>query len=1049
MITVREKPPAASYAYAMLGDVETRSVSPVFIGRAEEFAALTEALVRAASGDPQALLIGGEAGVGKTRLVEQFVTAAERRDAVVAVGSCVEIGAEGLPFAPFPTALRALRRALPEEMAAACAGQEGELARLLPELGEVHRDATDEHSIARLFELTVRLLERISAERVVVLVLEDLHWADASTRHLLAYLFRTLGSGRLMVVGTYRADDIHRRHPLRPLLAELDRLRTVTRVELDRFSHDEVGRQLAGILAETPAAALVDEIFDRSDGNAFFVEELARSLECCGDSSGLTESLRDLLLVRVEALPEHAQRIARLVAEGGSSVEHELLATVAGLAEADLDEALRAAVGANLLRPSPDNDGYRFRHSLVREAVSDDLLPGERTRVNRRYAEALEADPSLVRDDERATRLASYWYAAHDAAKALPAVLRAAVEARRRYAYSEQLRLLERAMELWDDVPDAVLATLRPFDYAEVYPASGCDPENTPLRYLDVMAEATVAAHFGGDRKRALAISKKAMRVLASEADPLREAWFWVQRSRLVQGLDKGDGWEELATAQELVRGLPPSPVQADVLTNVASWRALHQPGPQALADSDRAVEYARLVGDEYIELHARLTRGWLTADAGGVEDGLAEMYAVRDRAEKLHLMNLLGRVSVNLPSSLEAMGRSLEAVAAADHGIEICHSHGLADSGAWVYANQSQSLFSLGHWTQSEAAAASAARLALGPRAKGVATLRRTELAVARGDFAEGEELLALTRKHFGQRDPQPQHLIAPVRHTMLLAAAQGRLAEARDAFGELARHGFPPGTQRYALPLLQTAAMIEADARGLPAAEPGRPELLALIRRCAKSLPMLVPVWAAHGVLVEAELARADGTDTPGHWARAAEAFGPLSRPYELAQIHRRWAESLLIAPGDRSTATALLHRAQEAAHRLGARPLAEAVEQLAARARITLDGSGTAPGPDAGIHPAVLTAVSAGGSPEPAAADGQDPAIAAVASFGLTPREQDVHRLVAAGHTNRRIAEELFISPKTASVHVSHILAKLGVSSRGEAAALAHRLRLYPAA
>ncbi|MFH8434656.1 AAA family ATPase [Streptomyces sp. NPDC018007] len=1046
MITVREKVPTASYAYAMLGDVETRSVSPEFIGRAEELASLTEALGRAASGDPQALLIGGEAGVGKTRLVEQFVTTAERRGAVVAVGSCVEIGADGLPFAPFPTALRALRRALPEEMAAACAGQEGELARLLPELGEVHRDATDEHSIARLFELTARLLERISADRPVVLVLEDLHWADASTRHLLAYLFRTLGAGRLMVVGTYRADDLHRRHPLRPLLAELDRLRTVTRVELDRFSHDEVGRQLAGILAQTPQAALVDEIFDRSDGNAFFVEELARSLECCGDGSGLTESLRDLLLVRVEALPEHAQRIARIVAEGGSFVEHELLAAVAGLGEVELDEALRAAVGANLLQPASDNDGYRFRHSLVREAVSDDLLPGERTRVNRRYAEALEADPSLVRDDERATRLASYWYAAHDAAKALPAVLRAAVEARRRYAYSEQLRLLERAMELWDDVPDAVLATLRPFDYAEVYPASGCDPENTPLRYLDVMAEATVAAHFGGDRKRALAISKKAMRVLASEADPLREAWFWVQRARLVQGLDKGDGWEELATAQELVRGLPPSPVLADVLTNVASWRALHQPGPQALVDSDRAVEYARLVGDEYIELHARLTRGWLTADAGGVEDGLAEMYAVRDRAEKLHLMNLLGRVSVNLPSSLEAMGRSLEAVAAADHGIEICHSHGLADSGAWVYANQAQSLFSLGHWPQSEAAAASAARLALAPKAKGLAALRRTELAVARGDLAEGEELLALARTHFGQRDPQPQHLITPVRHTMLLAASQGRLAEARAAFQELARHGFPPGTQRYALPLLQTAAMIEADARGLPAAEPDRPELLALIRRCRKNLPTLVPVWAAHGVFIDAELARAEGADTPGHWARAAEAFGPLNRPYELAQIHRRWAESLLIAPGDRSTATVLLHRALETARRLGARPLAEAVEQLAARARITLDGPAAAPRPDPAVHPAVLTG---GDGPERARADEEDPAIAAVASFGLTPREQDVHRLVAAGHTNRRIAEELFISPKTASVHVSNILAKLGVAGRGEAAALAHRLRLYPTA
>ncbi|WP_307670003.1 helix-turn-helix transcriptional regulator [Streptomyces sp. V2I9] len=1047
MITVREKVPPASYAYAMLGRVETRSVSPVFVGRAAELASLTEALGRAASGDPQALLIGGEAGVGKTRLVEQFVTTAERRGAVVAVGSCVEIGADGLPFAPFPTALRALRRALPEEMAAACAGQEGELARLLPELGEVHQDATHEHSIARLFELTARLLERISADRAVVLVLEDLHWADASTRHLLAYLFRTLGSGRLMVVGTYRADDLHRRHPLRPLLAELDRLRTVTRVELARFSHDEVGRQLAGILAETPEAALVDEIFERSDGNAFFVEELARSLECCGDSSGLTESLRDLLLVRVEALPEHAQRIARIAAEGGSSVEHELLAAVAGLGELELDEALRAAVGANLLQPAPDNDGYRFRHSLVREAVSDDLLPGERTRVNRRYAEALEADPSLVRDDERATRLASYWYAAHDAAKALPAVLRAAVEARRRYAYSEQLRLLERAMELWDDVPDAVRASLRPLDYAEVYPGSGRDPGNTPLRYLDVMAEATVAAHFGGDRKRALAITKKAMRVLAAEPDPLREAWFLVQRSRLVQVLDKGDGWEELATAQELVRGLPPSPVQADILTNVASWKALHQPGPEALADSDRAVAYARLVGDEYIELHARLTRGWLTADAGGVEDGLAEMYAVRDRAEKLHLMNLLGRVSVNLPSSLEAMGRSLEAVAAADHGIEICHSHGLADSEAWVYANQSQSLFSLGHWPQSEAAAASATRLALGPKGKGLAALRHAELAVARGEAAEAEDLLALVRRHFGHRDPQHQYLIDPVRHGMELAASRGRLAEARAAFEELARPGFPPGTQRYALPLLGTAAMIEADARGLPAAEAGRPGVLALIRRCVKNLPMLVPVWAAHGVLIEAELARAEGVDTPAHWARAAEAFDPLSRPYPLAQIHRRWAESLLIAPGDRSTATTLLHRALESARRLGARPLAEAVEQLAARARIPLDGPGAALRPGAAVHPAVL-AVPAGGGPDRAERGGEDPAIAAVASFGLTPREQDVHRLVAAGHTNRRIAEELFISPKTASVHVSNILAKLGVSSRGEAAALAHRLRLYPA-
>ncbi|WP_326740782.1 helix-turn-helix transcriptional regulator [Streptomyces sp. NBC_01022] len=1040
----------------MLGDVETRSVSPVFVGRARELGALTDALAAATTapagggGEPQALLVGGEAGVGKTRLVEEFLAVAVRREAVVAVGGCVEIGADGLPYAPFSTALRALRHTLPEEMAAACAGQEGELARLLPELGEAGRDAADEHGTARLFELTARLLERISADRAVVLVLEDLHWADSSTRHLLAYLFRTLRSGRLVVIGTYRADDIHRRHPLRPLLAELDRLRTVRRIELSRFSRAEVRRQLTGILAATPEPALVDEIFERSDGNAFFVEELACSLEC-GDGAGLPGSLRDLLLVRVEALSDDAQRVARIVAEGGSTVEYELLAAVAGLAEDELIEALRGAVGANLLLTTPEGNGYRFRHSLVREAVSDDLLPGERSRLNRRYAQALEADPALVRDGERATRLASYWYGAHDPAKALPAVLKASVEARHRNAYAEQLRLLERAMELWDDVPEAIRDTLRPIDYAEVYPACGRDG-STPLRHLDLMAEATVAARFGGERERALTLCKKALRVLEGEDDALRAAWFWVQRSRLVQELTRGDGWDELATAEELVRGLPPSAVHADVLTSVAGWGALHRPGAETLAAADRAVEYARLVGDEYIELHARLTRGWLNADAGAVDEGIAEMYAVRDRADELGLVGIMGRAGINLPSTLEAMGRSLDAVAAADHGIEGCHSHGVADMEAWARTNQAMSLFSLGRWDESLATTEAAARKALSRKPQALVAARRTEVALARGDLAEAERQLALTRRGFGSSDPQPQHVINIVRHTITIAVQQGNLPEARAAFEAQAAEGFPTGTQRYAFPLLHVVAAAEADARGLPATEPGRPGILALVRSHLKRLPALVPVWAAYGVLIDAELARAEGLDTPEHWSRAAQAFMPLHRPYELAQIRHRWAEALLIASGDRTAATVLLRDAHGTARSLGARPLTETIELLAGRARITLTDPDAAHGSAGAFGDAIPVAVTVPDHGDEQG--GQDhsedqlraAAAAAVESFGLTPREQDVHRLVAAGHTNRRIAEELYISPKTASVHVSNILAKLGVTGRGEAAALAHRLRLY---
>ncbi len=749
-------------ARAMLRGVETKSVSPVFVGRSAELATLYDVFTRAGAGEPQALLIGGEAGVGKTRLVEEFAAAARDRGAVVAAGGCVEIGADGLPFAPFSTALRQLRRELPEQLTAAASGQEEELARLLPELGTAaaRQARRDEQGMARLFELTARLLERVAAERTVVLVLEDLHWADASTRHLLAYLFRTLGTGRLVVLATYRSDDIHRRHPLRPLLAELDRLRTVLRVELGRFNREEVHRQIAGILAREPEPHHVDDIFERSDGNAFFVEELAVAAHE-GCRTGLTDSLRDLLLVRVETLPENAQRVARIVAEGGSAVEDRLLAAVAGLGEDELIEALRAGVNASILTPAPERDGYRFRHSLVREAVSDDLLPGERSRLNRRFAEALEAEPALVPADERATRLASYWYHAHDAAKALPAVLDASVEARRRHAYAEQLRLLERAMELWDAVPDEVRAALRPLDHAETYPCpvpegpdgtpDGHDAGGRPLRYLDLMAEAAVAGRLCGERERALKITKRALRLLDEDPDPLRAAWFWVQRSRLTQALSRGDGWDELGTARELVRGLPPSEVHAEVLASAAGWSMLHEPGADAMTAAERAVEYARMVGAHDIELNARLTLGGLMVDAGDIDTGLAELYEVKERATELGVDTVVARAFVNLPSVLEGVGRSEEAVRLLEEGVRVTRRLGLVDPEGWMWGNLAESLISVGRWDEAERAAASAQRPGQGAKPRAGGSIRLAHLAHLRG------------RRRGG---PPPRRGPRPVRH-------------------------------------------------------------------------------------------------------------------------------------------------------------------------------------------------------------------------------------------------------------------------------------------
>ncbi|MFF8396759.1 AAA family ATPase [Streptomyces sp. NPDC016172] len=1007
----------------MLGAVETRSVSPVFVGRAEELGTLHDALVRACEGEPQALLIGGEAGVGKTRLVEEFAAAARHHGAVVALGGCVEIGADGLPFAPFSTALRALRRELPGELAAAAAGQEEELARLLPELGESRAGRHDEDGMARLFELTARLLERVAAEHTVVLALEDLHWADASTRHLLSYLFRTLRTGRLVVLATYRSDDIHRRHPLRPLLAELDRLRTIRRLELARFNRDEVCRQVAGILAHDPEPDQVDAIFERSDGNAFFVEELAVAAHE-GCRTGLADSLRDLLLVRVEGMPEPAQQVARIVAEGGSTVEYRLLAAVARLAEDDLIEALRAAVNASILAPAPGGDGYRFRHSLVREAVSDDLLPGERSRLNRRYAEALETDPALVPADQRATRLASYWYHAHDAAKALPAVLEASVEARRRHAYSEQLRLLERAMELWDAAPDAVRRTLRPVDYAEVYPPCGCDPATTALRYLDLLAEAAVAGRLCGERERALKITKRALGLLDEEGtgDALRAAWFWIQRSRLVQGLARSDGWKEIATAQDLVRGLPPSEVHAEVLATAAHWSMLHEPGPDALTAAERAVEYARMVGADDIESNARLTLGGLMVDAGQIDTGLGHMYDVRDEVVARGLAAIVGRSHVNLPSVLEGVGRSEEAVGILREGLRLTGAMGLRDAEAWIWSNLAESLISLGRWDEAADAAGNAQRRGqtAGPHGSGANCL--AFLALARGQVPEAARHLAQGRAAYGPHDPMPQHDLPISWLTIALAAAEGRLTDARAELARTLESGFPLGTQRYAWPLLLRAATAEADARGLPAARDGREQVLDGIFAAVKRLTTHAPVWLAHERWVRAELHRAEGRSTPDTWSEVVTAFEPLGRPYDLARVRYRLAESLLSGGGEdeRDRATELLRLAHTVARHLGAGPLADASTALGRRARLPL-------------RPAT--------EPAPAPADPAE-------ALGLTSRERDVLRLIAAGHTNRRIAQELFISPKTASVHVSNILGKLGVSGRGEAAAVAHRLGLFPA-
>ncbi|MEY9873708.1 putative ATPase/DNA-binding CsgD family transcriptional regulator [Streptacidiphilus sp. MAP12-33] len=1002
----------------MLPDVERISVSPVFIGRGSQMAALTDALERADGGQPQVLLIGGEAGVGKSRLLEEFQATAVARGSTAVVGNCLEVGAEGLPYAPFAMILRRLHRALGTELEAAAVGRESSLARLLPDMGEAPPEAHDEYARARLFEHTAQLFEQLTTDRTLVLAVEDLHWSDRSTRELLAYLTRTLHRARLVLLATYRSDDLHRRHPVRPYLAELERMRTVQRLELPRLGRREVARQLAGILSPArPSAELVDQIYKRSEGNPFFVEELAVSFQQ-GCRTGLTETLRDLLLVRIETLPETTQTMLRLLAQGGSRVEHGLLAAVveatAALDEDELIDALRTAVGANIIQQTSDGDGYRFRHALVREAVTDDLMPGEVTRANRRYALALEAEPGLVSKDQRASRLAGYWYCANDAARAVPAVLNAGREARRRNAFAEQLSMLDRALELWEDVPEEVRDGLRDYDHAdESYPACACeggcdcDGDCTAIQLVDLLAEATVAARLSGETDRGLRYSKRALRLIDEKKTPERAAWFILARARALR-YDVGvRPDQELERALALLEGRRPTAVLAELLHRQACDGMLGAPRREHLDIARRSVEIAEQVGAASLQLHAQLTLGMLHCAFGELEEGAALLARIRERAEASGDVDLLARVYTNLSSHHQLQGRSREAAELARTGLALIRANGMTGyNGTIILGNLAEPLISLGELDEAEQLLAEEPDWA-GQRAHRDYMHRlRGEIALLRGDVAGAAERLTECRESVTLW--QPQKYVPATLLAMRIAVAQGRYADARAELAAILDGGRPEGHDRSWWALLATGAAVEADARHLRPMAHGRADMLARIRETASGLTTELPLYTGWQAVLEAELARAEDAVTAAHWCRAADALEGLECPYPRGLAFFRLAESLA-AEGDRTAAARAASQAADLARRQGNRLLLDDIDALTGRARLV-----------------------------PSAAPDDE-------AFHLTPREQDVLKLLALGRTNRQIAEELFISPKTASVHVSNILAKLAVTGRGEAAAVAYKLRL----
>jgi len=264
---------------ATMQSVASRVSSPAFIGRAAPLERLRAAAARAAAGESTAVVVGGEAGVGKTRLLREFATQVDGWR--VLTGTCIDLGEAGPPFGPMVEMLRALVRVDGAGAIRAHAGPAAaELGRLVPELDVPNGDGPGDApgGATRLFEVVLGLFARLAVDGPVLLLVEDLHWADRSTRDLLAYLIHQLGTARVAIVTTYRADELNRRHPLRPWLAELERSGRAERVDLERFDRDDVAAQLHGILGEVPTPEAVEAVFVRSDGNRV----LHRGARCGG-----------------------------------------------------------------------------------------------------------------------------------------------------------------------------------------------------------------------------------------------------------------------------------------------------------------------------------------------------------------------------------------------------------------------------------------------------------------------------------------------------------------------------------------------------------------------------------------------------------------------------------------------------------------------------------------------------------------------------------------------------------------------------------------------
>jgi DNA-binding CsgD family transcriptional regulator/tetratricopeptide (TPR) repeat protein len=646
--------------------------------------------------------------------------------------------------------------------------------------------------------------------------------------------------------------------------------------------------------------------------------------------------------------------------------------------------------------------------------VYDELLPGERNSLHRAFAEALVTQVPEAGASEAGhwAELAHHWAAAREDRQAFEASLRAAAAAMSSFAFGAALQAYERGLLLWDGLTEG--AALAGFDRVELLRRAGR------------------AAYLAGDYRRSVAHRREAVAGAEPTVDPVRAGILREELGRALYVLgDPSASLEAYRDAVATIPAEPPTPERARALSGLGQILMLLDRFAESRGLCEEAISIARAVGARAQEGHALNTLGRDRSALGDCDAGIAELEEALRIALEVHSADDIGRAYVNLAEALDDCGETDRAVEVTNEGIRVAEEIGVGHSyGQYIRLGGVAFAYALGQWDEAARfldEATARAGTGLGPDLYRLSN--SLPLLVGQGSVEAADAGLSrafeLIDEVQGAQFAGPVHAASAERalwrhepRAALEMVERGleRLAgtDDRTETAQLCRIG------AWAAADLADVARAVRDEAAVAEARARLGQLSSRLDQTQQTVTAAAPSreLATDRATLEVEARRLERQVDPDAWRGVADGWADLKRPYLAAYARWRQGEAA-IAMGDRVAATKALQAAALIAARLGARPLREAIEALAHRARI---------------------------SPSPPAPSDEELAPARkVDGFGLTPREREVLALVADGRTNRQIAETLFIAESTAGVHVSNILGKLGVANRGEAAAVAFRLGL----